>query len=145
MKVKECMCKQVDSIKPDASVSECAKIMGEKHIGCIPVCDDNNSVVGIVTDRDILLRAVACNKDTCNTKVSNIMSTKVFCCDCNSDINEAEKIMCQEQIRRIPIVENGKLTGIITLADLAINNSIPRQDVCNTVEKICECSSKNAE
>lgn len=145
MKVYECMCNTVDTIKPTASVSDCAKIMCEKHIGCMPVCDDDKKVVGIVTDRDILLRSVACDKDASNTKVSDIMSTKVYCCDCNSEIDEAEKIMCQEQIRRIPIVENGKITGILTLADLAINNAIPRQDVSNTIEKICECKSKNAE
>ena len=67
MKVKDCMCNQVNYVKPNTSVQDCAKMMCECHIGCTPVCDDSNRLVGIVTDRDILLRAVACDKDTCKT------------------------------------------------------------------------------
>lgn len=145
MKIKECMCKKVDTINPNETVKNCAKIMCEKHIGCIPVCNDEEQVVGIVTDRDILLRAVACDKNANNTKVSEIMSTKVYCCDCESEVEEAEKIMSQEQIRRIPIIKNGKISGILTLGNLVINNEIPRKDVCSTIEKICECNCKNAE
>lgn len=145
MKVKECMCGWVDTVKPEASVTDCAKLMCEKHIGCVPVCDDNKKVVGIVTDRDILLRSVACDKDSCKTPVSEVMSTKVFCCDCNSDVEEAEKIMSQEQIRRIPIVDSGKIVGILTLGNLAANENIYAEDLCDTVEGICDCNKKHAE
>ncbi len=145
MKVKDCMSNVVNVVKPEATVSDCAKMMCERHIGCVPVCDNNKRVVGILTDRDILLRAVACDKDARSTKVSDIMSTKVFCCDCNSEVEEAEKIMSQEQIRRIPIVEHGKIAGILTLGNLAANDSIPKQDLCDTIEHICDSNFKNAE
>ena len=145
MKVKDCMSNIVNSVKPEATVSDCAKLMCERHIGCVPVCDDERKVVGILTDRDILLRAVACDKDTCNTKVSDIMSTKVFCCDSNSEIEEAEKIMSQEQIRRLPVVEHGKIKGIITLGNLASNPAISQEDLCDTIEHICNFNFKNAE
>ena len=145
MKVKECMCGCVNTVKPESTVADCAKLMCKNHIGCIPVCDCDKKVVGIVTDRDILLRSVACEKDANQTPVSDVMSTKVFCCDCNSDIEEAEKIMSQEQIRRIPIVDSGKLVGILTLGNLAANEDIYDEDLCDTIEGICNCNKKNAE
>ena len=145
MKVKDCTCSTVNTVKPDSTVKDCATLMCKNHIGCVPVCDCNNKVVGIVTDRDILLRNVACDKDSCNTKVSDIMTTNVYCCDCNADVTEAEKIMANEQIRRVPVVENGKIVGILTLGDLAANESISERDLCNTIEGICGCNKKNAE
>lgn len=145
MKVKDCMCDKVDTIKQDETVDNCAKLMCEKHIGCLPVCDCDDKLVGILTDRDILLRNVACDKDACNTKVSEIMTTNVHCCDANTDIKEAEKLMANEQIRRIPVLENNKLVGILTLGDLAANDDIYEEDLCETIEGICGCAKKNAE
>ena len=63
MKVKDCMCNEVSWVKPNCTIKDCAKIMMENHIGCVPVCDDSKKVVGLVTDRDIILRSVACDKD----------------------------------------------------------------------------------
>ena len=61
MKVKDCMCENVCCVKPETKIIEVAKLMSENHIGCIPVCDNNNCICGILTDRDILLRTVACD------------------------------------------------------------------------------------
>ena len=62
MKVKDCMCENVWCVKPETKINEIAKLMMENHVGCIPVCDNNNCICGILTDRDIILRTVACNK-----------------------------------------------------------------------------------
>lgn len=145
MKVKDCMCDNVDCVKPDTSVKDCAKIMCEKHIGCTPVCDSQNNLVGIITDRDILLRAVACDKDTASTPVSQIMTTKPFSCTCNQEIQDAEKLMAQNQVRRIPVVENDKVIGILTLGDLAADQRVDENELCNTVECICGTDTKNAD
>lgn len=145
MKVKDCMCHQVCYCKPDTTISEAAKTMCENHIGCIPVCNDEKCVVGILTDRDIILRSVACDKDAHNTKVSDIMSCNAVCCDCNSEITEASKMMGEQQIRRIPVTENGKLVGILTLGDLAKNQQLDNNFVGQTAESICGCDKKNAE
>ena len=145
MKVKECMCAEVCYCKPDSTISQVAKMMCENHIGCIPVCNEDNCVVGILTDRDIILRAVACDKDAQNTKVSDVMSGNIICCDCNSEINDVSKKMGEEQIRRIPVTENGKLVGILTLGDLAKNEQINSEFVGETAECICRCGSKNAQ
>ncbi len=145
MKVKDCMCNHVNCVTPATTVKDCAKMMYNCHIGCTPVCDDNNKLVGIVTDRDILLRAVACEKDTCKTPVSEIMTTNPYYCDCNSDVEEAEKIMSNKQVRRIPIMEDDKVIGILTLGDLAKNKGVSENELCNTMECICETDEHNAQ
>ena len=128
MKVKDCMCDSVVWLTPET-----------------PVCDKNQNVVGLVTDRDILLRTVACNKDIHTTKLSDIMTTNVCCCDANNDVNQATKLMSENQVRRIPVVDNNKIVGILTLGDLAKNEDIANQQVVNTFENICNCNHKNAE
>ena len=145
MKVKDCMCNHVNFVKPDTTVKDCAKMMCECHVGCTPVCNDENKLVGIITDRDILLRAVACDKDTCKTPVSEIMTTKPYSCDCNADMTEAEKIMSEKQVRRIPVMENNKVIGMLTLGDLAANEAVDEDQLCDTIECICGTGKQNAE
>ena len=147
MKVKECMCTNVACVNPNTTVCDVAKLMLDKHVGCIPVCNEKNNVVGLVTDRDLILRTLACEKDVKQTPVSEVMTTKVFNITPNAEVAEAEKIMCECQVRRVPVVENDILVGIITIGDLANNQNVSHNEVSNTVEKICKCgeNSKNAE
>ena len=150
MKVKDCMCNHVNYVKPNTSVQDCAKMMCECHIGCTPVCDDSNRLVGIVTDRDILLRTVCSNKNAKTTPVSEIMTTDVCCCDSNEqtpncEITEAERLMSEKQIRRIPVTQNNKVIGILTLGDLAANQSVDQKELCDTIECICGTDQHNAE
>ena len=145
MKVKDCMCSDVKFVTPDTTLCDCAKLMCNSHIGCVPVCDDSKNVVGVVTDRDVILRAVACDKDYKNTAESDIMTCNVCCLDGNSDIQEAEKLMSENAVRRLPVVENNKIIGILTIGDLAKNDNVNPEGICNTLENICNCKSKNAE
>lgn len=148
MKVKECMCNDVCCVKPETKIQEVAKLMSENHIGCIPVCDENQCICGIVTDRDVLLRCVACNKDTNQTPVSDIMSCNVCTCKEDDEITNAETKMGQNQIRRLPVCDDkNKVVGILTLGDLAQKDQeIGKQQVCSTLENICNCQeNKNAE
>lgn len=143
MKVKDCMCGEVCCVKPDTKVYEIAKLMGQNHIGCVPVCDDKNCLVGIITDRDIILRSIANDKDVKSTNASEIMTTNVCTCNENDDICNAENKMAQNQIRRIPVVDNNKVIGILTLGDLAHYNEETGEDnFCNTVEDICGCGGQ---
>ena len=98
MKVKDCMCNNVIYVEPSNTVHDCAYMMSNKHIGCIPVCDNSQNVVGLVTDRDIILRCIACNKDPKTTPVSEIMTCKVCCCNSEADIQEAERLMSENQV-----------------------------------------------
>ena len=145
MKVKDCMCDDVCCAKPETTVSDVAKMMSQNHIGSVPICDENNCLCGIVTDRDILLRAVACDKDTCKTPISEIMTCNTFSCNCNSDVSEAQKIMAEKQVRRIPVVDNGKVVGILTIGDLAANDQINNNQFGNTMGCICGSNKNNAE
>lgn len=141
MKINECMCKDVCFIKPDCKVYDAARIMCENHIGCIPVCDDQKQVVGLITDRDILLRTVACNKDAKATPVSEVMTCNVCTCGCEEEVSQVQNIMANNQVRRIPVVDNeNKLVGILTMGDLAhFSGELGRQNVCTTIENICNC------
>ena len=148
MKVKECMCDDVCCVKPETKIKEVAKLMSENHIGSIPVCDQNQCICGIVTDRDILLRCVACDKDTNQTSVSEIMSCNVCTCKEDDDITNAQTQMSQNQIRRLPVCNSkNEVVGILTLGDLAQNTqSIGQQQVNETIENIGNChQNKNAE
>lgn len=140
MKVKECMCEDICTIKPESTLKEVAKMMSEKHIGCMPVCDNNNCVCGIITDRDLVLRGIACNKDINNTKVSDIMTCNVCSCSETDDITNAETKMGQKQIRRLPVCdENNKIVGILTIGDLA-NKKVNKEELSTTLEDICNCN-----
>ncbi len=141
MKISECMCQDVCFVKPDCKVYDAARIMNENHVGCIPVCDDNKTIVGLLTDRDIVLRTVACDKNTKTTPVSEIMTTNVYTCGYEEDITKAQDTMSRNQIRRIPIVDNqNKMVGILTMGDLAHNNKkIGEENFNTTLENICDC------
>ena len=107
-------------------------------------CNHENQLVGLVTDRDLVLRCIAIDKDPKNTKVSDVMTSNICCCNQEQEINEAEKTMCNTQIRRIPVVnDNNEVIGMLTLGDLAKNCNISTEEVGNTIENICDCSNNN--
>lgn len=145
MKVKDCMCHLVYSVLPTTTVCDCARLMEEKHIGCVPVCNCNNEILGLITDRDLILRAIANNKNINDTAVSDLMTTNVCCCDSNTDVIDVQKKMSENQVRRIPIVEDGKVIGIVTLGDLTKNKNINNSEVVSILENICNTNNKNAE
>lgn len=147
MKVKDCMCNEVCCVKPETTIKDVAKLMGENHIGCIPVCDNNNSLCGIVTDRDIILRCIACEKDAKATKISDIMTCNVQYCSEDDMLNKAEDIMSQNKIRRLPVCDNNhNVIGILTIGDLAKNDiKVGKENVCNTISNICNSHTQNAE
>ena len=137
MKARDCMNKEVKWVNATNTVCDVAKTMSENHIGSVVVCDQNQQVTGIVTDRDIILRAIACDKDYKQTHVSDIMSTKVVTVTGDTELDEVVNQMSQNQVRRVPVTENNKLVGIISLGDLAWAREVPNQTVANTFENIC--------
>ena len=148
MKVKDCMCTDVCCVKPETTIRDVAKLMSQNHIGSIPVCDTNNCLCGIVTDRDIILRTIACDKDVKTTPVSDIMSTNVCTCEENEDMANAENKMGTNKVRRLPVCDsNKKVVGILTLGDIAQNRAdLDDREICITFEDICDCdTNKNAD
>ena len=136
MKVKDIMTKDVAYIKPDSTVIEAAKMMQQYNVGSIPVCD-RTGVVGMVTDRDIVVRNVITGIDPKSTPVSNIMTTKIATVTSDTDINQLSDIMSNNQIRRIPVVDNNTLVGIVALGDLAADKrfDFEASDVLTDISK----------
>lgn len=149
MKVNECMCKNVVLVKPEDNVLKAAKIMKNNHIGCVPVCDENNCICGILTDRDIVLRAVANDKNVNTTKISDIMTTDIYTCFQDEEITNAQSKMAFNQIRRLPVCDaNNHVVGILTIGNLANSNTqIGKTQFSTMVGNICNCegNAKNAE
>ena len=149
MKVKDCMCHEVAYLTPDSTIEDCAKLTCNKHIGCVPICDTNKTVVGLVTDRDVILRSIACDKDIKNTPISDIMTRNVCTCNQNDNLTNAQVQMSKNQIRRLPVCdENNQIVGMLTFGDLAQNDiEIGKHEVSATIRNICSCNgqTKNAE
>ena len=120
VKVKQIMTTDVSTVAPTDTVTKAASIMGQLDVGSIPVID-NNKVVGIVTDRDIILRGVANGKGA-NQHISEVMTTSVKCATPDMDVHTVAEIMAENQVRRLPVVENDKLVGIVAIGDLAVEN-----------------------
>lgn len=122
MKLKEIMTNDVSSVSPQDPIIDAARIMQQRNVGCIPVCDQNKEVKGILTDRDIVIRVVAEGRNPRDLDVNKVMSTGLTCGSPDMDAEEAAQIMSEHQIRRLPVVQNKKLIGIVSISDLATNN-----------------------
>jgi len=124
MKIKDIMTGSVVSLDANDTVQRAADIMKEYNVGSVPVCDEGN-VVGIITDRDIALKCVAVGKNSQTQGVREIMSSNPVVGRPNMEVEDAARIMSERQIRRLPVVDNDNLVGIVSLGDLAIN---PKSD-----------------
>lgn len=111
------MSRQIASLNTNDSVEKAAQLMKQYNVGSIPICSQD-SVVGIVTDRDIALRAVANGQDT-DQQIKDIMTANPVVGTPDMDVDEAVRIMSEKQIRRLPVVENNSLVGIVALGDIS--------------------------
>ena len=120
MKVKDVMIKEVVTIDGEESVYEACKMMGEKHIGSLIVTIQGKPVgrIGIFTERDLLSKIVLKRLKLDEIKVKDYMSTPLTFINSEFDLKEAARIMTQLKIRRLPVIESGKLVGILTSADI---------------------------
>jgi CBS domain-containing protein len=138
MKVRELMTKQPTTVEPNATLGEVATLMKQEDCGSIPVVEAGR-LVGIVTDRDIVIRGVAAGVDPKTQRVSKVMSSDPVTIGADDDIDEAEKKMADRQIRRLPVVEGGKLVGIIVTAQIARAGN--ERKVGETLKEISEPTS----
>ncbi len=123
MKVNEIMSGRVICIGQDEPVSAAAKMLKRSNIGALPVCDGAHRLRGIVTDRDIVTRCVALGGDPAGTPVKEIMSRGVVTCAPFDELDAAVKRMEDEQVRRLPVLDGGRLVGSVTLCDMAIDSN----------------------
>src|SRR4051812_20957654 len=119
MKVQEIMTVEVATATPDTTLEDVATMMRDEDTGAIPVVD-GDEITGIITDRDIVIRAIAEGKDPVETTVEDILTGNLETIEPDTDVEEAAQMMSRRQIRRLPVVENGRLIGMLSLGDIAV-------------------------
>ena len=116
--IKEVMSSAVRTCKPEATVVDVARLMAKEDVGPIPVVAGGR-LVGLVTDRDLVVRVLAEGKDPKATKVGEIASRDLVTVSPDQDLDQALKLLAKNQVRRLPVVEGGRVVGIVAQADIA--------------------------
>ncbi|MEM9494702.1 MAG: CBS domain-containing protein [Pseudomonadota bacterium] len=125
MLVKEAMTKSVRIAEPDENITHAAKKMRTQNIGALPVIE-NGELVGMLTDRDIAIRAIGANKDPSQSTVAEVMSDECFWCAENETLEDAVRIMEQNKVRRLPVMNDKKdVVGILSVEDVAAHAPAP--------------------
>ena len=146
MKAKEIMSRDPRVVTPSTRLEEAARIMKEEDVGILPVVDAETSrqLVGVLTDRDIAIRAVAEGRDASTTSVGHVMSSSVRTCKPEDDVDDVMDVMGKEQVRRIPIVDDrGQLVGIVAQADV-VREAKSDKKAERTIEKISEPGGRHS-
>ncbi|MGH7469284.1 MAG: CBS domain-containing protein [Longimicrobiales bacterium] len=145
MKARDIMTAEPACCTKEDTIERAAELMEMNDCGCIPVVErQSGSVVGVVTDRDLAIRAIG-QRRSADTRVADVMSAAPFCCRSDSDLGELEQLMADHQLRRIPIVDDsGACIGIVAQADLARaaerSSEITNDELARVVERISEPS-----
>jgi len=135
MKIKDIMSTDIACVGEDDSVERAARLMQQYDVGSIPVCAHQH-VIGIVTDRDIALRSVAEGQNPAQT-VRDVMTYNPVTGDPQMDVDDAARLMSQHQIRRLPIVENNQLVGIVALGDISLEPGL-QEEAENALKNISQ-------
>ena len=120
MKLRQVMTNPVIRIHPDETVAVAARTRAHYNIGVLPVCGSDGHLQGLVTDRDLVTRCLAAGRSPLHSAVKDVMTKAVISARPDMDTNLAASLMGREQVRRLPVLENGKLCGMVSLGDLAI-------------------------
>lgn len=133
--VRDAMSAEVRTAGPIQSVAEAAELMKAEDVGSIPVVDDGR-LLGIITDRDIVVRAVAEGRDLQTVTIDEVASRELVTAEPDWDLDEALRLMASHQVRRLPVVEDGRLVGMLAQADVAIEAT--GKKVGEAVERISQ-------
>ena len=136
MTVKELMNPSPVTVEPGSSAALAAKLISRNNVGALPVCGSDRRLRGVVTDRDIILRCVAPEEDPAQTSVREIMTRYPATLSPGDDCKEAARLMAAKQVRRLPVVDNGRLVGILSLSDLARSRRFDME----AAQALCEIS-----
>lgn len=123
MQVRDLMNPGVVSITPGESAALAARLLSRHNVGSLPVCGEDGNLRGIVTDRDIITRCIAAEEDPAQTPVRDIMTRNCTTVSPDDDPREATRLMAAKQVRRLPVVEKGKVVGMVSLGDLATSHA----------------------
>ncbi|HYH00666.1 MAG TPA: CBS domain-containing protein [Terriglobales bacterium] len=136
MKIRDIMTTEIEVAEPEDTLEDVAVMMRDQDVGAIPVVEDDE-LIGIITDRDIVVRCVAEGKDPSEIAADEIISGDLHTITPDDDIEEARRIMADMQIRRLPVVDDGRLVGMVSLGDLAVKTD-EEELVADTLEDISE-------
>ena len=137
MKLRDIMSSQVVRIHPQESVAVAARTLAQHNIGVLPVCGNDGRLCGVVTDRDLVIRCLAAGQSPEKTQVRQVMTGAVVSAAPEMETSAAAHLMGQRQIRRLPVVEDGKLCGMVSLGDLAAREETA-YDAADALESISE-------
>ena len=140
MQVKDIMTKDIVMANTNDTLIDVAKLMAHHNIGCIPVIENGEKVLGIITDRDIVIEMAEHSYDPYNTLATAVMSENVYFVRPEVDVKFAFDLMRKQQVRRLPVMDNGKILGMISLGDLAVS---VKQDKLEISEALTEISQPN--
>lgn len=136
MKLKEIMSRNVIKVDPKESVAVAARLLANHNIGVLPVCKQDGQLCGMVTDRDLVTRCMAANRSPEQTCVQDVMTERIVSASPNMDVSVAAYLMGREQVRRLPVLEDGKLCGMVSVGDLA-GREESSYDAAEALEGIC--------
>ena len=128
------MIRSVITMSPDASAYEAVKISNKNKIGCLVVVD-NSQIVGILTERDLLVRVLEKCRNPKETKISEIMTRHVVMGKPDMEVSEATRLMFENKVKKLPIIDGNRLVGIVTLTDIARATSMDKETI-ELVEKL---------
>ena len=131
--IRDVMTSNPKTCSSNASITEAAKAMSKQDVGPIPVVDEDR-LVGLLTDRDIVVRGIADGSDPHVIKAGDIASRDIVTVRPDDDLDEVLRLMAQHQVRRLPVVEDGRLVGVVAQADVA--QEAKEKDVGHLVEEI---------
>lgn len=138
MKVKDiCSCETLTVTGQD-TVREAAKKMAKHNVGALPVVDYSGRVIGMITDRDITVRVTAEDKDPSRFSVCDIMTHDVSCVCMDADVASAAKMMSRAKVRRLPVIDDGRVVGFISLGDISRTGKYDME----VGHALCDISSK---
>ena len=137
MKLREIMSKQVIRIHPEESVAVAARMLANYNIGILPVCGSDGRLCGLVTDRDLVTRCVASGRPAASTPVREVMTANIVAGKPDMDVSAAAGLMGRLQVRRLPVLENGRLCGMVSLGDLAVKE----ETVFDATDALADISS----
>lgn len=136
MRVKDCMTKQVISVGAGEPVSVAARLMARYNLGALPVRGVDGQLEGMLTDRDIVLRCIAAERSPKAVRVREVMTRSVAAAAPDTDATAAAGIMAARQVRRLPVTEDGRLVGMVSLADLSRRPDY-MMEAAEALEDIC--------
>ena len=136
MRVKDCMTKQVISVGAGEPVSVAARLMARYNLGALPVRGTDGQLEGMLTDRDIVLRCIAAERSPKAVRVREVMTRSVAAAAPDTDAAAAAGIMAARQVRRLPVTEEGRLVGMVSLADLSRRPDY-MMEAAEALEDIC--------